>query len=273
MLKSFRDSLFVVKYGGSFLDEDNLEMQQLVATDIVFLASVGIRVALVHGGGKSILRALAEGGISTRFVNGLRFTDEASIEVVERTLNTEVNEKICQTIEAAGGIPAPTPGHAFSCQRLSTDPSGNSVDLGFVGKIDSSFSLQVKAPLAERRIPVISCIMLMMKATPTTPMQIFCCCSLAASLGARRLVYLCDVPGLWGSQRSVYVTIHSGLDKIDGLKNSGVISSGMIPAVDGAAHAIKEGVKRVHFINANQPHSLLLEIFTHTGIGTEIVLD
>ena len=274
-VQKFRDSLFVVKYGGSFLDEDNLEMQQLVATDIVFLASVGIRVALVHGGGKSITRALTEGGISTRFVNGLRYTDEASIEVVERTLNTEVNEKICQTIEAAGGIPAPTPGQrVFSCQRLSTDASGNPVDLGFVGKIDSISPFEVKAPLAERRIPVISCIAADDEGHPYNTNADVAAAHLAASLGARRLVYLCDVPGLLRDPSDPSTLLSTlPLDKIDGLKNSGVISSGMIPKVDGAAHAIKEGVKRVHFINANQPHSLLLEIFTHTGIGTEIVLD
>ncbi len=274
-VQKFRDSLFVVKYGGSFLDEDNLDMQRLVATDIVFLASVGIRVALVHGGGKAITRALAASGVSTRFVNGLRYTDEASIQVVERTLNTEVNAKICQTIEAVGGVPAPTPGQrVFSCQKLTTDAAGDPVDLGFVGAIESVSPFEVKAPLAERRIPVISCMAADEDGRPYNTNADVAAAHLAASLGARRLVYLCDVPGLLrdpGDPATLLSTLP--LDEIDALKANGVISSGMVPKVDGAAHAIREGVKRVHFINANQPHSLLLEIFTHTGIGTEIVLD
>ena len=274
-VQKFRDSLFVVKYGGSFLDEDNLDMQRLVATDIVFLASVGIRVALVHGGGKAITRALAASGVSTRFVNGLRYTDEASIQVVERTLNTEVNAKICQTIEAVGRVPAPTPGQrVFSCQKLTTDAAGDPVDLGFVGAIESVSPFEVKAPLAERRIPVISCMAADEDGRPYNTNADVAAAHLAASLGARRLVYLCDVPGLLrdpGDPATLLSTLP--LDEIDALKANGVISSGMVPKVDGAAHAIREGVKRVHFINANQPHSLLLEIFTHTGIGTEIVLD
>ena len=169
-VQKFRDSLFVVKYGGSFLDEDNLEMQQLVATDIVFLASVGIRVALVHGGGKSITRALTEGGISTRFVNGLRYTDEASIEVVERTLNTEVNEKICQTIEAAGGIPAPTPGQRVFSARNSQLMHLATLDLGLLGN-RLSFSLRSKGAFGERGSQLFPASPLMMKATLTTQMQ------------------------------------------------------------------------------------------------------
>ena len=273
-VQKFRDSLFVVKYGGSFLDEDNQDMQRLVATDIVFLASVGIRVALVHGGGKAITRALANSGAESRFVNGLRYTDEASIQIVERTLNTEVNEQICKTIKAAGGVPAPTPGQrVFSCSKLDIDAEGNPVDLGYVGSIESVSPFEVKAPLAERRIPVISCIAADDDGHPFNTNADVAAAHLAAYLGARRLVYLCDVPGLLqdpSQPASLLSTLP--VDEIPSLKANGVISSGMVPKVDGAAHAIREGVKRVHFINANQPHSLLLEIFTHTGIGTEIVL-
>ena len=274
-VQKFRDSLFVVKYGGSFLDENNLEMQRRVAMDIVFLASVGIRVALVHGGGKAITRALSSNGIQTRFVNGLRYTDETSIQTVEQTLNGEVNDQICKTIEEAGGVPAPTPGQrVFSCQKLEIDSAGNPLDLGFVGSITGVSPFEVKAPLSERRIPVISCIAADDEGHPFNTNADMAAAHLASSLGARRLVYLCDVPGLLHDPRNPSSLISTlPLGDVDGLKASGVIASGMLPKVDGASHAIREGVRRVHFVDATQPHSLLLEIFTHTGIGTEIVLD
>jgi acetylglutamate kinase len=274
-VQKFRDSLFVVKYGGSFLDENNLEMQRRVAMDIVFLSSVGIRVALVHGGGKAITRALSQSGIETRFVNGLRYTDAASIKVVKQTLNGEINDQICKTIEDAGGVPAPTPGQrVFSCEKLAVDLAGDPVDLGFVGSITSISPFEVKAPLSERRIPVISCIAADEDGNAFNTNADVAAAHLASSLGARRLVYLCDVPGLLQNPQdpaSLISTLPIG--DIERLKSSGIISSGMVPKVDGAAHAIREGVRRVHFVDANQPHSLLLEIFTHTGIGTELVLN
>jgi acetylglutamate kinase len=274
-VQKFRDSLFVVKYGGSFLDENNLEMQRRVAMDIVFLSSVGIRVALVHGGGKAITRALSQSGIETRFVNGLRYTDAASIKVVKQTLNGEINDQICKTIEDAGGVPAPTPGQrVFSCEKLAVDLAGDPVDLGFVGSITSVSPFEVKAPLSERRIPVISCIAADEDGNAFNTNADVAAAHLASSLGARRLVYLCDVPGLLQNPQdpaSLISTLPIG--DIERLKSSGIISSGMVPKVDGAAHAIREGVRRVHFVDANQPHSLLLEIFTHTGIGTELVLN
>jgi acetylglutamate kinase len=274
-VQKFRDSLFVVKYGGSFLDENNLEMQRRVAMDIVFLSSVGIRVALVHGGGKAITRALSQSGIETRFVNGLRYTDEATIKVVEQTLNGEVNEQICKTIKDAGGIPAPTHGQrVFACEKLAFDHSGDPVELGFVGSITSVSPFEVKAPLSERRIPVISCIAVDDAGHVFNTNADVAAAHLASSLGARRLVYLCDVPGLLQNPQDSSSLISTlPLGDIERLKSSGIISSGMVPKVDGAAHAIREGVRRVHFVDANQPHSLLLEIFTHTGIGTELVLD
>lgn len=242
--------------------------------DIVFLASVGIRVALVHGGGKAITRALAGGGIETRFVNGLRYTDESSINIVAQTLNEKVNQQICDTIEEAGGISAPTPGErVFACEKLTEDSKGNPVDLGFVGSITSVSPFEVKVPLSEGRIPVISCIASDNEGHLFNTNADVAAAHLASSLGARRLVYLCDVPGLLRNPEDSGTLISTlSVEDIDNLKQGGVIVSGMVPKVDGAAHAIREGVKRVHFVDANQPHSILLEIFTDRGIGTEIVL-
>jgi acetylglutamate kinase len=274
-VQKFRDCLFVVKYGGSFLDENNREMQENIAKDILFLSSVGIRVALVHGGGKAITRALANENIETRFINGLRYTDQASINIVEKTLNNVVNAEICETIREVGGIPSPTPGQrVFSCKKLRTEVDGVSTDLGYVGKITGVSPIEVQAPLSEGQIPVISSIAAGDGESYYNTNADLAAAELAASLNARRLVYLCDVPGLLRDPGDPSTLISSlPVSEIQALKEQGVISSGMVPKIDSAAYAIQNGVHRVHLIDANQPNSLLLEIFTDKGIGTEITID
>jgi len=274
-VQKFRNSLFVVKYGGSFLDENNVEMQESIARDILFLSSVGIRVALVHGGGKAISRSLAKENLETRFVHGLRYTDQASINIVEKTLNQVVNKQISETIEKIGGVPAPTPGQrVFSCEKMTVLPDGTAVDLGYVGNITGVSPTEVKAPLSEGRIPVISSIAAGEEDTVYNTNADVAAAQLAASLQARRLVYLCDVPGLLRDPSDPSTLISSlPVSQIEQLKKAGVISSGMVPKIDSAAHAIRSGVHRVHLIEANQPHSLLLEIFTDKGIGTEITIE
>ena len=274
-VQKFRESLFVVKYGGSFLDENNREMQENIAKDILFLSSVGIRVALVHGGGKAITRALARENLETRFINGLRYTDQASINIVEKTLNNVVNKEISDTIREIGGIPSPTPGQrVFSCEKLVTEVDGQPTDLGYVGKITGVSPIEVQAPLSEGQIPVISSIACGDDEAYYNTNADLAAAELASSLKARRLVYLCDVPGLLRDPKDPSTLISSlPVSQIQELKDQGVISSGMVPKMDSAAYAIQHGVSRVHLINANQPNSLLLEIFTDKGIGTEITID
>ena len=273
-VQKFRDSLFVVKYGGAFLDENNTEMQESIALDILFLSLVGIRVALVHGGGKAITRALAANKIETRFVNGLRYTDQVSINIVEKTLNQTVNKQISDTIRRVGGVPSPTPGQrVFSCEKLTSAKDGSPLDLGYVGKITGVSPIEVQAPLSEGQIPVISCIAEGDDQAVYNTNADLAAAQLAASLQARRLVYLCDVPGLLrdpSDRSSLISSLH--VSEVEKLKQDGVISSGMVPKIDSACHAIQNGVHRVHLIEAAQPHSLLLEIFTDKGIGTEITV-
>lgn len=273
-VKKFRDSLFIVKYGGAFLDENNTEMQESIAQDILFLSLVGIRVALVHGGGKAITRALAANNLETRFINGLRYTDQVSMSIVEKTLNQTVNNQICDTIRKVGGVPAPTPGQrVFSCEKLLQDSPEGSVDLGYVGKITGVSPIEVMAPLSEGQIPVISCVAEGEEQSVYNTNADVAAAELAASLHARRLVYLCDVPGLLRDPSDPSTLISSlHVSEVPKLKEDGVITSGMVPKIDSACYAIQNGVHRVHLIEAAQPQSLLLEIFTDKGIGTEITI-
>lgn len=267
----FHESVFVVKIGGSFLEEEGA--LQRVATDVVFLATVGIRVVLVHGGGKAISRAMTEAKIDPVFRNGMRVTDKATVTIVEKTLNGVINREIVDHIKALGGNGEGVFGQSvFKCRQLAVDGEGQPIDLGFVGEVKAVDAMNVQAILETGRIPVVSPVARDNEGQYYNVNADVAASHLAVSLQARRLVYLCDVPGLMRdpSDRSTLIST-LGTDEISDLKRSGVIGSGMMPKVDSAMGAIKNGVHRVHFIDGRLPHSLLLEIFTDKGIGTEIV--
>jgi len=273
-IQKFRGSTFVVKYGGSFMDDPNPEGRDRVATDIAFLAAVGIQVVVVHGGGKAITRAMETAGIKSEFRDGMRVTDAAMVKIVEETLNKEVNGQICDSLRARGANPLGMPGnHVNLCEKLlSVDQAGNPIDLGFVGDIKFVKAKLIKKALADGFLPVVSPIALDGDDQPYNTNADVAAAAIANSLRARRLIFMGDVPGLLSDSKdpsTLITTLKVG--EVDELKKKGVIAGGMIPKVDSAVKALKEGVRRVHFIDGRVPHSLLLEVFTDKGIGTEIV--
>ncbi|MEI7602945.1 MAG: acetylglutamate kinase [Opitutae bacterium] len=273
-IQKFRGSTFVVKYGGSFMDDPNPEGRDRVATDIAFLAAVGIQVVVVHGGGKAITRAMETAGIKSEFRDGMRVTDAAMVKIVEETLNKEVNGQICDSLRARGANPLGMPGnHVNLCEKLlSVDQAGNPIDLGFVGDIKFVKAKLIKKALADGFLPVVSPIALDGDDQPYNTNADVAAAAIANSLRARRLIFMSDVPGLLSDSKdpsTLITTLKVG--EVDELKKKGVIAGGMIPKVDSAVKALKEGVRRVHFIDGRVPHSLLLEVFTDKGIGTEIV--
>jgi len=272
-VQRFRDSIFVIKYGGAFMDASDPEVRTRVATDIAFLAAVGIKVVVVHGGGKAITRALEGAQVATRFENGLRVTDEASVNIVEHTLNKVVNLEICEILQAKNARPLGIPGNSILvCDKMSADIDGTPVDIGFVGETHTVKTKIIKKALNDGYIPVISPIAKDEDGQVYNTNADAAAGRVAAALRARRLVYLCDVPGLMRAMHDPSSLISSlKVDEVQGLVDSGVISKGMIPKTDSAVKALLSGVHRVHFVDASQPHSLLLEIFTDQGVGTEIV--
>ena len=273
-IQKFRGSTFVVKYGGSFMDDPNPEGRDRVATDIAFLAAVGIQVVVVHGGGKAITRAMETAGIKSEFRGGMRVTDAATVKIVEDTLNKEINGQICDSLRARGANPLGMPGnHVNLCEKLlSADDAGNPIDLGFVGDIKFVKAKLIKKALADGFLPVVSPIALDGDDQPYNTNADVAAAAIANSLRARRLIFMSDVPGLLADPKdpsTLIATLKVG--DVDELKKKGVIAGGMIPKVDSAVKALKEGVRRVHFIDGRVPHSLLLEVFTDKGIGTEIV--
>jgi len=274
-IQKFSGATFVVKYGGSFMDSPDPAVRNGVARDIVFLEAVEVNPVVVHGGGKAITRAMEQAGLKPNFVSGQRVTDEATVEVVERVLSREINPKIVHTIEQLGGKAGGFSGaDIFDCEKLwLTGPNGETVDMGFVGRVTRVNTQPLLACIAQGITPVIS---------PTARSQdgkIYNCnadvaaAQAAIALKAQRLVFMSDVPGLLRRPTDPdSVIAHLQISEVAALKQAGVIDKGMIPKVDSAVAAIKAGVEKVSFVDGRMPHSVLLEIFTDEGVGTEIVL-
>jgi acetylglutamate kinase len=272
-IQDFRGATFVVKYGGSFMDDPDPVVRTRVAFDIAFLAAVGINVVVVHGGGKAITRAMAESGLKANFIKGLRVTDEATVAIVKKTLDEVVNRAVCEAISGAKGRPSGLPGDSvLVCEKMTRDEEGNEIDLGFVGEVTEVKVKLIKKEIAEGFVPVISPVAEGLDGKPYHVNADLVAGRVASALRARRLVYMSDVPGLLSAPPDPASLISTlKISQVEDLKKKGIIDHGMRPKVGSAVRALEEGVQRVHFIDGRLPHSLLLEIFTNKGIGTEIV--
>ena len=240
------------------------------------MATVGIKTVVVHGGGKAINRAMSAAGLKPEFRNGMRVTDEKTVSIVEDVLNNSVNGEIVDLLRAGGCEPISIKGNeVLKCKKLvPKSPEGEDVDIGYVGVIDSVDAAPIERVLDEGMTPVISPIAIGEDSHAYNTNADVAAAAVAKALKARRLVFLCDVPGLMRDpkDRSTLIS-HLKVSEVPALEASGVIGGGMMPKVDSGVDAIKNGVRRVHFVDGYLPHSILLEIFTDTGIGTEIVTD
>jgi acetylglutamate kinase len=273
-IQDFRGSTFVVKYGGSFMDDPDPAVRNRVAYDLAFLAACGINVVVVHGGGKAITKAMEQSGLKSQFApNGMRITDEATVQIVKKTLDEVVNKDVCDAVTLARAKPKGLAGDTvLVCEKLTTDDNGDTVDLGYVGEVVEVKVKLIKKEIADGYIPVISPVAEGRDGKPYNVNADLVAGRVASALRARRLVYMSDVPGLLASPPDVDSLISTlKVSQVDDLKKRGVIDKGMRPKVMSAVRALNEGVQRVHFIDGRLPHSLLLEIFTDKGIGTEIV--
>jgi acetylglutamate kinase len=274
-IQKFSGATFVVKYGGSFMDSPDPAVRDGVARDIVFLEAVEINPVVVHGGGKAITRAMDTAGLKANFIQGMRVTDEATVNVVERVLSREINPEVVKTINQLGGQAKGFSGtEIFTCRKLwLTGPGGEKLDIGFVGEVTSVNTAPLIECIEKGITPVIS---------PTARGEdggIYNCnadvaaAQAAIALKAQRLVFMSDVPGLLRDPKNPATLITTlRTTEVDGLKKAGIVDKGMIPKVDSAVTAIQSGVEKVSLVDGRVPHSVLLEIFTDAGIGTEVVL-
>lgn len=273
-LQQFRGHTFLIKVGGSAMDDPELVKRLL--GDVVFMEVAGINPVLVHGGGKAISAAMKGAGLDAEFVGGLRVTSDEAMELVERTLSREINPGLVKGIEQFGGRALGVPGNeALIGERISgwSQDEEREVSLGRVGRVVGFDLSKIRAAISTEIVPVVSPI-----ASETGTLLSLnvnadlAASALAAELKATKLVYLSDVLGLMGDPKDESTLIHSlKADEVEGLIADGTIAGGMIPKVRSSVEALRAGVGKVHMIDGRIPHSLLLEIFTTEGIGTEIV--
>ncbi len=273
-IRKFRDKITVIKLGGSVMEDENALRHLLL--DIVFMETVGMRPVVVHGGGAAINRAMAESGLEPRFIQGRRYTDAATRDVVERTLAGEVNEHLVNRMEELGGRAAPlnfnTTNVLFGRRLTLADEAGNPIDLGYVGEVTRVDRTTIDNLCYAGIVPVIPSMCLdeagdKLNVNADTAAQ-----AVSQSLGAEKLVFLSDVNGVRQDKRDPNTLINSlTAAQARELIASGAIDAGMIPKVEACLDMLDRGVRKIHIIDGRLRHSLLLEIYTSHGVGTEII--
>ncbi len=261
----FKGAVVLVKLGGSVMEvEENLDS---LMNDIAFLRAVGIKVVIVHGGGKAISKAIRESGHEPKFVEGQRVTDEETMEIVRRTLNNVVNVDLVRRLQEKGVNARPIHGNwIFKAVKIAVP------DRGYVGEVTAVDPRAVCEMLDAGIIPVVTPI-----ATGTVDGHLYnvnadiAAAALAKELKVRKFALVSDVPGLLrdpADPSTLLSTLH--LASVDRLKAEGIIAGGMLPKIESCEDAIRSGVRKVHLVDGRMTHSLLLEIFTREGVGTEI---
>ena len=272
-IQKFRGQTFVIKYGGSAMDDPH-QVDRLLR-DIVFLEAVGINPVVVHGGGKVITQKMKDAGLQARFVNGLRVTDEQTIELVRAALDEEINPQIVETVRRFEGKAQGISGRdVFIATPLEPqiDEDGHLVDIGFVGEAAAVDLREVKALVEQEIVPVISPIGADQDGTVLNINADVAASALAAGLQADKLIFISDVRGMMRDPADAHSLISTvEIASVPGLIQEKILTGGMIPKVQSAVSALRKGVGKVHLICGAIPHCLLLEIFTDRGIGTEIV--
>ena len=263
-IQDFCGSTVLVKVGGSVM-ESEANLVSLLA-DIAFMDAVGMRVVLVHGGGKTISRALRESGHEATFVDGLRVTDEPTMEIVRRTLNNVVNADLVRRLQAFKTNARPLHGNwMFTAEKITTP------DCGFVGEpvaVDTRAALEM---LDAGIVPVVTPLGTGRDGHLYNVNADSAAAALAKALKVEKFVVVSDVPGLLrdpSDPTTLMTTLR--LSDVARLKDEGVIAGGMLPKIEGCEDAIRAGVHKVQLVDGRMPHSLLLEIFTREGVGTEI---
>jgi len=276
-IRQFRDKVTVIKLGGSVMEDPEALRHLLV--DIVFMETVGMRPIVVHGGGAAISRAMAEANIEPRFIQGRRYTDEPTLEIVQRVLAGEVNEQIAARIEELGGramplnFTGPTNNNVLFGEPLQLqDDQGETVDLGFVGRVTRVDRQAIDNLTYAGQVPVIPSMCETDAGERLNVNADTAATAVAQAVGAEKLVFLSDVNGVRSDKddpESLIPTLSA--DASRKLIEQGKIDAGMIPKVEACLETLSKGVGKIHIIDGRLRHSLLLEIYTNSGVGTQIV--
>lgn len=271
-IQKFKGSTVVIKFGGSVLENKELSNQAL--RDIVFLEMVGIKVVIVHGGGKEISAELEKMAIPVEFIKGQRYTCKKTIKVVDEVLHNIINPRIVSTIESHGGKAIRVSGkNVLVGHKLEPSIDTDNADLGFVGEVHNVDTKEIKSIIKDNIIPVITPLALGDDGKTIFNINAdIAAAKVAEMLQANKLIFISDVPGVLKDSKdeeTLIPTIYS--NEIDAYIKEGIISGGMIPKVRSAQKALNAGANKVHMIDGRVKHSILLEIFTDSGIGTQIL--
>ena len=265
-LQEYNDKVVVVKYGGNAMTNETLK--QAVMQDIVLLSLVGIKVVLVHGGGPEINAMLKKINKQSEFVNGLRYTDEETIDIVQMVLAGKVNKDLVQLLQRAGGKAmglCGLDGDLIKAKQLNPD-------LVFVGDITEIDPDPINTALNNGYIPVVSTVASGKNGEVFNINADTAAARIAAEMGAANLILLTDIKGLLEDKDDDSTLIRVvGVSEVPYLKNQGIISGGMIPKIDCCVEAVRRGVKKTNIIDGRIPHSILIELLTDIGAGTMII--
>jgi acetylglutamate kinase len=271
-IREFRAKTVVIKYGGAAMERADLK--EPFALDVILLKFVGINPVIVHGGGPQIGAMMKRLGKESRFVGGMRVTDEETVEIVEMVLVGKINKEIVGLINHHGGRAVGLSGKDGDLirahRRLHRMPDGSQVDIGLVGEVDSVNPEPIRLLEANDFIPVIAPVGVGTEGETYNINADIVAGEVAAALGAEKLIHLTDVQGILDDTKQFLSTL-SGTDA-ERLMSIGVIDGGMLPKVESSLRALKGGTAKAHIIDGSVPHAILLELFTREGIGTEIVL-
>ncbi len=279
-IRDFHGKVFVIKYGGSAMTKENL--RDSFAKDVVLLKYVGIKVVIVHGGGPQISRTLERLGIKSKFVGGMRKTDEETMHVVEMVLSGDVNKDIVALINRHSGEKvyavglSGRDGRLLKVKKLDKEKYFKELglpvpeeDIGYVGEVVSVNSELILSLIEKNFIPVIAPVGVGSGGEAYNVNADIAASEMAKALKAEKLIFLTDTEGVKDREGKLISTLST--NKAMELIESRIIREGMIPKVRSAVEALRSGVKKVHIIDGRIEHSLLLEVFTEKGIGTEIL--
>ncbi|MFA6845858.1 MAG: acetylglutamate kinase [Sphaerochaetaceae bacterium] len=271
-IRKFSGITVVIKYGGSAMVDE--ELRKSTISDIAMLKYLGLRPVVVHGGGKDITNMLSRLGKKTQFIDGLRITDAETAGIAEMVLSGSIGKGLVEDLEA-NGIPAVgisgKDGHTLLSSRLI---DGQGRDLGFVGKVEKVDTQLLLTLMNNGFIPVVSPVGVDEDSQTYNINADYAASAIAGALGARKLVFLTDVEGILTDKDDPESIIRQlSIEQAKGFIADGTISGGMIPKVECCLDAMEKGVRNVHVLNGKTPHAMLLEIFTHEGVGTMFYKD
>lgn len=264
-IQKYYGKTVVVKYGGNAMV--NPELKQAVMSDIILLSLIGIKIVLIHGGGPEISGMLGKLGIESKFVNGLRYTDKETAEIVQMVLSGKTNKDLVSLIEVSGGKAIGLCG--IDGAMIKAEKLDDGFDYGYVGEITSVDPNPIIKVLEEDYIPVIATVGIDENGQVYNINADTAAAEIAAALNAENIITLTDIPGLLrdvNDPSTLISQIH--VDEVEGLIDSGIISGGMIPKMKSCENAIRSGVKKAVMIDGRVPHSILIEMFSDEGIGT-----